>query len=304
MKVLVTGGGGFLGAWTIKRLLARGQEVRVFDASMRRDLARSLAGPQVDRLEWRIGDITTGPNGDVEAAMTGCDAVVHLAGLLTPACQDDPILGARVNLVGTLNVFEAAKRLGLRKVIYTSSVSVFGPDNGEIPFPDTHYGAFKLACEGCARTYWSYDRLSSIGFRPAVVYGPGRETGLTAGVSLACRAAVRGERFTIGFTGATNLVYADDVAAAFEAALFTDLEGAHVFNATGTEETVDAVVAAIKLRRPGADIMSAGAGVPFCPTIGKDAMRDLLPGISTTSLQHGIALTLDFYEQSERRARD
>ena len=302
MKVLVTGGGGFLGAWTIKRLLARGDEVRVFDASMRRDVARSLAGPQVDRLEWRIGDITSGPNGDVEAAMTGCDAVLHLAGLLTPACQGDPVLGARVNLVGTLNVFEAAKRLGLRKVIYTSSVSVFGPDNGEIPFPDTHYGAFKLACEGCARTYWSYDRLSSIGFRPAVVYGPGRETGLTAGVSLACRAAVRGEPFTIGFTGSSDLVYADDVAAAFEAALVTDLEGAHVFNATGTQETVEAVIAAIKLRRPGADISAAGARVPFCPTIGKDAMRDLLPGISTTSLQNGITLTLDFYEQSESRA--
>jgi len=300
MKVLLTGGGGFLGAWTIKRMLARGDEVRVFDANDRRTLAQNIVGPEVADLKWLVGDVTQGR--DVEAAMDGCDAVVHLAGLLTPACQDDPILGAKVNLIGTLNVFEAAKRLGLGKVIYTSSVSVFGPENGEIPFPTTHYGAFKLACEGCARTYWEYDRLASVGFRPAVVYGPGRETGLTGGISMACRAAVRGEPYTIGFSGATDMVYAEDVAADIEGALVTDLEGAHIFNATGREETVDAVVAAIKVRYRDADISIAGVPVPFCPTIGRDRMRELLPGLPNTSLQDGIGRTLDFYEREEHCA--
>ncbi len=299
MKVLLTGGGGFLGAWTIKRLLARGDEVRVFDANDRRALARSIAGPDVAGLEWLVGDVTEGR--DVEAAMEGCDAVVHLAGLLTPACQDDPILGAKVNLIGTLNVFEAAKRLGIRKIVYASSVSVFGRENGEIPFPHTHYGAFKLACEGCARTYWEYDGLASVGFRPAVVYGPGRETGLTGGISMACRAAVRGEPCTIGFSGATDMVYADDVAADFEAALATELDGAHVFNATGCEETVDAAVAAIKARYPDAAISVSGDPVPFCPAIGRDRMRDLLPGLPSTPLTRGIGWTLDFYERTEGR---
>ncbi len=299
MKVLLTGGGGFLGAWTIKRLLERGDEVRVFDANDRRSTAKAIAGPGVDGLEWLVRDVTQGR--DVETAMEGCDAVVHLAGLLTPACQEDPILGAKVNLIGTLNVFEAAKRLGIRRIVYTSSVSVFGRDNGDIPFPHTHYGAFKLACEGCARTYREYDGLPSVGFRPAVVYGPGRETGLTGGISMACRAAVRGEAYTIGFSGATDMVYADDVAADFVAALASDLDGAHVFNATGREETVNDAVAAIRARYPEAAITVAGDPVPFCATIGKDRMRELLPGLPHTSLIDGIGRTLDFYERTEGR---
>jgi UDP-glucose 4-epimerase len=223
MTVLVTGGGGFLGAWTIRRLLRRGKAVRVLDATDSRTLARSVVGAAAKELDWRVGDISR--TEDVDQAMEGCDGVIHLAGLLTPACQDNPIRGAQVNLIGTLNVFEAAKRLQLRKVIYTSSVSVFGRDSGELPLPSTHYGAFKLACEGCARTYWEYDGLSSIGFRPAVVYGPGRETGLTGGISMACRAAVRAEAFTIGFSGATDFVFVDDVAAALEQALLIEVKG-------------------------------------------------------------------------------
>ncbi|WP_163837351.1 NAD-dependent epimerase/dehydratase family protein, partial [Providencia stuartii] len=67
------------------------------------------------------------------------------------------------------------------------------------PRPTTHYGTFKLACEGSARAYLADRGLASIGFRPFIVYGPGRETGLTAGPSLACRAAARGESYRIPY---------------------------------------------------------------------------------------------------------
>jgi len=297
MTVLVTGGGGFLGAWTIMRLLRRGKAVRVLDATDSRTLARSIVGAAADDLDWRVGDVSRAE--DVDQAMEGCDGVIHLAGLLTPACQDNPIRGAQVNLIGTLNVFEAAKRLQLRKVIYTSSVSVFGRDNGELPLPSTHYGAFKLACEGCARTYWEYDGLSSIGFRPAVVYGPGRETGLTGGISVACRAAVRAEPFTIGFSGATDFVFVDDVAAALEQALLSEVEGAYVFNAVGGLGTVDEAVAAIRRHYPEADLGVTGVPVPFCSVIGADRMREILPDLPHTSLERGIGLTIEHYRQAE-----
>jgi UDP-glucose 4-epimerase len=297
MTVLVTGGGGFLGAWTIRRLLRRGKAVRVLDATDSRTLARSIVGGAADELDWRVGDVSRAE--DVDQAMEGCDGVIHLAGLLTPACQENPIRGAQVNLIGTLNIFEAAKRRQLRKVIYTSSVSVFGRDNGELPLPSTHYGAFKLACEGCARTYWEYDGLSSIGFRPAVVYGPGRETGLTGGISMACRAAVRAEGFTIGFSGATDFVFVDDVAAALEQALLIEVEGAYVFNAVGGLGTVDDAVAAIRRHYPEADLGITGAPVPFCSVIGADRMREILPDLPHTSLERGIGLTIEHYRQSE-----
>ena len=300
MTVLITGGGGFLGAWVVRRLRLHGVPVRVFDVAENRSLIERVAGPSREGIEWRTGDISV--TTDVDRAAEGCNSVVHLAGLLTPACQDDPIRGAQVNLIGTLNVFEAAKRLRMRKVVYTSSVSVFGPDDGATPFPITHYGAFKLACEGCARTYWEYDRIPSVGLRPSVVYGPGRETGLTGGLSLACKAAAEGRSFTIGFIGATDMVYADDVAAIAEAALLTPLEGAHVFNALGEAADVEDVIAAIKRHEPKARIGVEGKVVPFTSDFAPDRLRDLLPGLPHTPLAEGIAATIDYYRRQQQSA--
>ena len=269
--------------------------MRIFDVTENRGLVRQIVGADTDGVDWRVGDVSVA--ADVDRAAEGCDAIVHLAGLLTPACQDNPVRGAQINLIGTLNVFEDAKRLHMTKVVYMSSVSVFGPDDGKTPFPTTHYGAFKLAGEGCARTYWEYDRVPSIGLRPSVVYGPGRETGLTGGLSLACKAAAEGQSFTIGFIGRTDMVYADDVAATVEAALLTPLDGAHVFNALGEAADVEDVIAAIRRHEPAAQIGVAGTVVPFTATFAPDPLHDLLPGLPHTKLADGIAATIDHYRR-------
>jgi len=299
MTILITGGGGFLGAWVTRRLRRHGLPVRIFDVHENRSLAQQIVGPEVNDLDWRVGDISVA--ADVDRAAEGCGAVVHLAGLLTPACQDDPVRGAQINLIGTLNIFEAAKRLRMTRVVYMSSVSVFGPDDGRVPFPLTHYGAFKLACEGCARTYWEYDRIPSVGVRPSVVYGPGRETGLTGGLSLACKAAAEGRSYTIGFIGATDMVYADDVAAVAEAALVTPLDGAHVFNALGEAADVEDVIAAIRQHEPAARIGIDGKVVPFTAHFAPDALHEMLPGLPHTPLAQGIAATIDHYRRQRGR---
>ena len=146
MRVLVTGGSGFLAAWVMRRLLARGVGLRAFD--LRRDarLLGELAPQQAGEVEWVTGDISVA--SDVTRALQGCDGVIHLAGVLTPSCASDPVRGAQINLIGTLNVFDAARAAGLRSVLYASSAGVFGLDDGAQPHPETHYGAFKLACEG------------------------------------------------------------------------------------------------------------------------------------------------------------
>lgn len=131
MKVLITGGGGFLGAWIVRTLAARGIGVRVMELREDRRIARAVAGEMADTLDWVTGDVRDA--GDVRAALRDCDHVIHLAGLLTPACQQDPLLGAAVNVAGTLNVFEAAKDAGIRKVLYSSSGGVYGPDDPNFP---------------------------------------------------------------------------------------------------------------------------------------------------------------------------
>ncbi|QEL23500.1 NAD(P)-dependent oxidoreductase [Bosea sp. F3-2] len=294
MRVLLTGGAGFLGAWICRRLSRQGQRIRIFDRVENRNTIAAIAGaPAAAACEWVDGDITAAEA--VAAAMRGCDAVIHLAGVLTPACKEDPVRGAAINLIGTLNVFEAALRHGIGKVIYTSSAGVYGPQSGDFPVPVSHYGAFKLACEGSARAYFADHRLSSIGFRPYVVYGPGRESGLSAGPTLACRAAARGEAYVFPYEGAAGLVYVDDVAAAYESALRHDAPGAHVFNMIGEQARPEDVIATLRELAPDCDIRTGGAPMPSAPEIAEGPLREILSNVPFTTLREGIARTFAFY---------
>jgi UDP-glucose 4-epimerase len=297
MKVLVTGGGGFIGAWIARRLLADGHAVRVFDRSERRELLQRVAGSAAE-VEWRCGDIARAQ--DVDSALEGCSGVIHLAGLLTPECRADPLLGMQVNLAGTVNVFEAARRAGIVRVVYSSSAGVYGPEDGERPEPATLYGVYKLACEGVARVYWVEHRIASVGFRPYIVYGPGREGGASAGPSLACKAAARGEAFTIPYTGVTGMVYVEDVADAFVRALAAPREGAHMFNLQGETASTERIVECIRAVAPQARVQAQGAPMPIAPVLAGDGLRELVPGVMETVLAQGIGRTIEAYRGWER----
>ena len=97
-QVLITGGCGFLAAWIARRLVQRGIRLRLFDLHDTRDTVLRIVGPaHAHLLEWQVGDIRQADQ--VQAAMQGCDGVVHLAGVLTPTCSANPVLGAQVNLL-------------------------------------------------------------------------------------------------------------------------------------------------------------------------------------------------------------
>lgn len=297
-QVLITGGGGFLAAWIARRLAARGARLRLFDVPGAPRAANDIVEPHhAARLEWREGDIRNAD--DVRSAMEGCDGVIHLAGVLTPACSANPVRGAEINLIGSLHVFAAVRALGLSKVVYASSAGVYGPAHARHPEPATHYGAFKLAVEGAARAYWNEHRIASVGFRPFVVYGPGRESGVSAGPSLACRAAVRSEPFTIGFTGACGLVYVDDAAQAFDSALLAPMESAHVFNLVGHVHTIAEVIAEIRRQVPDADLRAEGPPLTISADVAEDGLDVLLPAGARHTLADGIAATLDHYRSRQ-----
>jgi nucleoside-diphosphate-sugar epimerase len=300
MRVLVTGGGGFLGAWLARRLLADGHAVRIFDRNTDPSLLREIVGAEAASVEWRAGDISDG--GDVMAAVEGCGGIAHLAAVLTPACQADPRRGAMINLGGTLNVFEAARRHGIRSLAYASSAGVFGPDDGARPFPTTLYGAFKLACEGSARAYWLDEGIGSVGFRPLVVYGPGRTVGGTAGPTIACQKSVLGEDYAIPFSGSTDMIFVDDVAAAFAAAATRPIEGAHVFNLRGEVASVEDVIARITALVPGARLSAEGPPLPVTPQIAAHDATPVLGPLPTTTLHEGLLRTVQHYRQRARAA--
>jgi UDP-glucose 4-epimerase len=295
MKVLITGGGGFIGAWIIKRLLARGDTVRVLDFKEDRNTVRGIVGAAADDIEWQLGDVSR--RDDVHQAAAGCDRIFHLAAILTPACAADPVRGAEVVLIGTLNAFEAARTLGLKQVVYMSSAGVFGPTDGTTPFPTTHYGAFKLAGEGAARAYFEEHGISSVGLRPLVVYGPGREVGLTAGPTLACRAAAEGRPYSIPFTGTTDFIYVEDVAAAFISASDSMRAGAAAYNLVGAVASVEDFVREILHLVPGASVAASGPQLPVASSIAPGTIRQDYPGIPQTGVAEGVARTVAFYQR-------
>jgi nucleoside-diphosphate-sugar epimerase len=296
MRVLITGGRGFIGAWTARRLLEQGHAVRVFDLSDGRTLFDAIVGTERGgAVEHRSGDITDA--AAVDAAVDGCEAVVHLAAVLIPTARKDPLLGARINVLGTLHVFEAAKRTGVRGIAYASSAAVFGAHDGIHPEPRTHYGAYKLANEGNARAYWDDAGIRSVGLRPSTAYGPGREIGVTADPTLAMRAAAEGRPYTIRFTGATGMDYVEDVAAIFARAATETPDGAHAFSLQGQLARVDEVLAAIKAEVPDADVRAEGPELMFAAELDEAPLHATFQGIHRTPLAEGIRKTIAFYKR-------
>ncbi len=126
-RTLVTGALGCIGAWVVRSLVQDQLAVVALDASGDDHRFKLLLSPeeraQVQRLQ---GDITDLPALERVVQEHGITHVIHLAALQVPFCKNDPALGARVNVVGTVNVFEAARRAGIRQVTYASSIAVFG----------------------------------------------------------------------------------------------------------------------------------------------------------------------------------
>src|SRR6266511_1940882 len=166
---LVTGALGCIGAWTVATLVREGADVVAFDLGTDDRRLRLIAAPEeVGRVTFVRGDLTD--LAAVERALSEHEVthVVYLAALQVPFCKADPMLGAQVNVTGTVNVFEAARRHGLGTTIaYASSAAVYD-EHGDIA-PRTLYGVYKVANEGTARIYADDGSIASIGLRPFTV---------------------------------------------------------------------------------------------------------------------------------------
>src|SRR5438093_6399049 len=165
---LVTGALGCIGAWTCIELVREGIPVVAFDLGADRRRLELIASPkEVGRISFVRGDVTE--LGELEAVLSGhaITNVVHLAALQVPFCKADPVLGARVNVVGTVNVFEAAKKHGVKRLVYASSIAALPVEGGT--YQANLYGVYKAADEGIARIYAQDWGVASVGLRPHTV---------------------------------------------------------------------------------------------------------------------------------------
>ncbi len=293
----ITGAQGCIGSWIVKALTARGDNAVVFDRSDDpRRLRAIMDDDQLARVRFIVGDITDGRAVEQALSESNARSVIHLAGLQVPICKVDPVGGALVNVVGTLNVFEAARKHSVSSVVYASSAAVYGMNDDDAALdetaacePSTHYGVFKRTNEGNARIYFLDHGVSSIGLRPLTVYGVNRDFGLTSDPTKAMKAAVLGRPFHIRFSGATDFQYVADTAAAFIACADNASEGAHVFNLHGETVTVDRITDLIN-----SDLVTfGGPPIPIPASINDAAIRRFIGDLPSTPLEIGVRETMD-----------
>lgn len=307
MRTLVTGGAGFIGSNLVKLLITEGHDVVVLDnliSGYRENLATLTHARFV---EGDVRDETA-----LRAAATGCEVIFHLAASVgNTRSINHPIEDSDINVIGTLRVLEAARHLGARKVVFSSSAGIFGelktvPIREDHPAePDSPYGASKLGAEKLCLAYARLYPLKCVCLRYFNVYGPNQRYDAYGNViPIFAHRALRGEPLFVYGDGeqTRDFVNVRDVAMAnYRAGMVRGVSGA--FNiASGTRVTINRLVSLVaaagglsvtvehKPQRKGdvrhslADVSAARDAFGFDPTVPLEAGLREYMGWARTAL--------------------
>jgi nucleoside-diphosphate-sugar epimerase len=316
-RYLITGAKGFIGAWVVKDLVERGDRPYVFDIDTgAQRLEALLSREQLAGVTFIRGDVRNFADLDRAVSENSITHVLHLAGMQVPGCAADPLLGAMVNVVGTLTIFEVARRRHdlVERIVYASSAAVFGPEEfyGHVTVPEgapllpaTHYGVFKQCNEGNARVYFQNDGIASVGIRPWAVYGVGRDQGITSGPTKAIKASVLGRPYTIHFIGAVDMQYVRDIARVFIRCAESAPFGAKVYTPRGSVVRIEEFIATLERVLPGARRLVKAEGKPLAIAADLDdsALQHDLGRVPSTPLEEGIRETAEIFERLHREGR-
>jgi UDP-glucuronate 4-epimerase len=295
-RYLVTGAFGAIGVWTLRSLLDRGHHAVTFDVGgSQHRLPLALDREQLDAVVHVRGDVT-----DLDALERVLDEheitnVIHLAALQVPFVRADPVQGARVNVVGTVNVLEAARRRAERigPVVYASSIAAYGDP------PSTLYGVFKHANEDSAVRYFEDYGVSSIGLRPHTVYGPARDQGVTSASTTAMLAAVARVAYRIPYGGSATMQYAPDAGEAFVRASEVAYEGASVHDLDGPVASMQEVIATVEALAPEAAglVTAEEEPLPLPAEADSTSFTELVGGPVMRPLRDGVDDALQRFER-------
>ena len=263
MRVLITGGGGFLGAAVVRALVARGDTAIAFDSQ----LAGLASGAREPRLICVPGDITDMANVAQTMFVHKPDAVLHCAAIVgVLSSLGSPINVVRVNIEGSLNVLEAMRLGGVRRCIHISSEEAYGAFRAD-RIDETHpldpvmpYGICKAAVEQLGRSYRDLHGLEVINLRPSWVYGPGLPRNRIPKNIVDAAIAGRKLHIPAGADTAIDHTYVDDVVSAMLAALDHSRHRFDAYNVgSGMAPTVAEIVNIVRDLVPGAAV-SVGPG--------------------------------------------
>ncbi|MEW6266260.1 MAG: NAD(P)-dependent oxidoreductase [Thermodesulfobacteriota bacterium] len=311
MNVLVTGGAGFIGSYVVRDLAALGHDVVVYDLRPKSELLKKIIPPgQQKTIQFETGEIT-----DQEAIVRVLKThdiafVVHLAYMLMEASELNPALAVRVNGQGMTCLFEACLHQGVRRVVWGSSVAVFGDTDeyeqeilsGDAAYrPHTIYGICKVFNEFLAK-YYQQKGLPNVGLRFNLVYGPGRSlvhgTGAGFVSELIEKSALSEEWSSIPYgDDAMNWLYVEDAARAVGLALREESR-CGIYTICGEYRSLRDVASLVKKIIPGANIRLQPGRYGFS---WKHDMKEALEAIGywpQYSLEEGVSKNIDYVRRS------
>jgi nucleoside-diphosphate-sugar epimerase len=303
---LITGGSGCVGAYVIRDLLARGERVVNYDLDTRQEILQQVVDPQVlEGLVTVSGDITDAANLNRCIKQHQVDRVVHLASLQIPASNANPPLAERIIVGGLINVLEAARLFELKKVVWASSVAVFGlPEEygnstvaNDAPHrPQSVYGACKSLGEYLLDYYGRTYGVNGIGLRYTAIYGVGRERGLSSFTTEMIRKAAAGEAYEVPFgDDIIDWQYVEDVSELTLRAAQVDKTKTRVFNTAGDFRPVREGVDYLKNLVPDARLTVKPGRFGITWDYDTEPLRRELGFQPQYNMEQGIQKTLNIY---------
>jgi UDP-glucose 4-epimerase len=304
MKVLVTGGAGFIGSHLVDRLIQEGHEVVVVDnlsTGKRRNLNRAARFFKLDIQSWRLERVFRNERPNV---------VMHLAAQMdVRKSVEDPVFDAQVNVLGTLNVLQQAVRHGVRKVVFSSSGGAIYGEQEIYPAPESHvtrplspYGISKLCGEQYLSYYQRVSGLQVVNLRYANVYGPRQDPDGEAGVvAIFIQKLLNNEQAIVNGNGrqTRDFVYVEDVVEANLAVMGQETQGTYNVG-TGEETSINDVLRILvghtnstckELHGP------AKHGEQVRSVIDASKIRQELSWEPRTELSEGLKRTIDYFRE-------
>ena len=253
MRVAVTGGAGYIGSTLAVRLLERGDDVVSVDDESIGYYGHLKRHKQGEKAECVVGDIR-----DLDLLVEewrGCDAVAHLAALPgLVRCNEHPEEAVSVNVYGTYQVMEAARRLNIGRVVFCSSASTYGVPV-QMPVTEEHpqrplnlYGVTKVAGEQIVNTYWDNHGIETVNLRFGNIYGVGVYTRWGTVIPKFVNQGMSGEPLTVYGDGeySRDFVHVQDISEAMMLALTKQGVGGETFNVGGETLTVNQIADIVK----------------------------------------------------------
>lgn len=315
-NILVTGGYGCIGSESTKWLMRNTDSKLVI-------CSRKVSSERTDRV---FHDIDRDRLEVIEADVTDLNTlrqlldekqinkVIHMAALQTPDCNAHRDLGLQINLAGTQNLIEAIKscKQPIDRFVFASSIAVYGPRSSypvdrvpmlSEPAPVNVYGIWKLAGEHLARIFHSETGIPTVCLRPGVLFGPGRDAGLTASPTTAMKCIALGLPYQIPFRSKQDYQYAPDVGAAAGIAATKPFQGFGVYTLPGQTletrqivETLSRVSRTLGLEK-SFDITVGTDEVPFICDLEFEPFLKDFPDVPLTPVEEAIQHSLTVFQQ-------